>query len=188
MRTVSLALAILAAIGVAVVSGSGAAPASEEAPLAPATISHLAPGDRANPGGLSLATVLVESTPMVGSASGLAPAPAVASSEFSISEYSIGTGASAEVCTDPNSSASLGMGSETLALPSSLLRTAATNECNEDDDCGEGEYCDLDINECVAENPYYCWNVWECWQVPNCSDNECYGTRTVCGWVTYCNY
>ena len=50
MRTVSLVLVMLAAIGVAVVSGSGTAPASEEAPLAPVTISYLFSSDRANPG------------------------------------------------------------------------------------------------------------------------------------------
>ena len=144
MRTVSLVLAILAAMGVAVVSGSGTAPTSEEVPLAPATISYHLPGDWANPG------VCTDTDPM--SSVGLD------SRSLTLPAWLVLTTAG-DYCESHDDCAT---GEE---CDFDLNECVEPNPCNQV--CDWVEVCDWicygnDENPCI-ERKWRCWLEWDCW-------------------------
>lgn len=146
MRTMSLVLASLAAIGIAVVSGSGVAPASEAAaaPLPLTAVSHFQIGGSGDPG------VCTNTSPRfsVGLDAGRSTLPA-----------SLVLTTTGDYC-ESNSD-----------CPSGEECDLDINECVEPNPCNQVcewvKVCDWicygnDENPCI-ETRWRCWWEWDCW-------------------------
>ena len=138
MRTVFLVLAILATLGIAVVSGSGVAPASEGAPLRPAN-SYLSPGDRANPGVCTDTNVM--SSVELDSGSPISPASLVLTTAGDYCESHDDCASGQECDFD--------------------LGECVEASC--DQVCGWVRHCSSYCDDPCTERKWRCWYEWECW-------------------------
>ena len=148
MRTVSLVLAIFAAMGVAVVSGSGVVPASETAaaPLPLAAVSHFQSGGGGDPG------VCTNSSPSfpVGLDAGTSTLPAslvlTTTGDYCESNNDCATGEECDLdineCVEPNPC-------------NQVCDWVPTGRC-------EWKCYGNDNDPCIEER-YVCEYEWDCW-------------------------